>query len=208
MRQVFTDFVTLLVVLNPLGKLPIFLGNTAALERPVRDAVAFRAVAIAFGVLFFFLAAGQVLLDALGISLVSFRLAGSLVLLIFSFSMIFEAAQPPPPAPPDLTPSEIAVFPLAIPALAGPGSILAVVVLTDNERFAWDHQALTVIALMLALAVCFLAMRLATPLVHLLRRPGISIISRVMGLILAALAMEGMVQCAKAILRSVYPPPM
>jgi multiple antibiotic resistance protein len=200
--DVLTDFITLLVVLNPLAKLPIFLATTVGLERAVRDRVALAATLISLLVLLFFLVVGQVLLEALGVGLNSFRLAGSLVLLLFALSMIFDNGPPPAPAVADATPLERAVFPLAMPAIAGPGTMLTIVVLTDNDRFDWMHQTGTAAALVVALLVCFLVMRFATPLVQLLRRAGISILSRVMGLILSAVAVEGMVTSVLAIIRT------
>ncbi|HEV7457658.1 MAG TPA: MarC family protein [Roseococcus sp.] len=195
-----TDFITLLVVLNPLGKLPIFLATTVGLERAVRNRVAFHAVLISLGILLFFLVAGQVLLQALGVGLNTFRLAGSLVLLLFALSMIFDTVQTPSPTQPDVSPTERAVFPLAMPSIAGPGTMLTVVVLTDKDRFNWAQQGSTALALVLVLVLVYLVMRFATPLVQFLRRAGISILSRVMGLILAAVAMEGMVVSIVAIL--------
>lgn len=197
-----SDFVTLLVVLNPVAKLPIFLAQTATLDPKVRNRVAVSAILISFGVLMFFLVAGQFLLAGLGVGLTSFRMAGSLVLLLFALSMIFDSAPPPPPSATDTTPLERAVFPIAMPALAGPGTMLTVVVLTDNDRFDWVHQLDTALALVLALAVCFIVMRFATLLVQLLRRAGISILSRVMGLILAALAVEGMLASTRSFIHS------
>lgn len=200
--NVLTDFITLLVVLNPLGKLPIFLATTVGLERAVRDRVALSATLISLGVLLFFLVAGQLLLQSLGVGLNSFRLAGSLVLLLFALSMIFDSGPPPAPPTADASPMERAVFPLAMPAIAGPGTMLTIVVLTDNDRFDYLQQTGTAAALVIALLICFLVMRFATPLVQLLRRAGISILSRVMGLILAAVAVEGMVTSVLAIIRT------
>lgn len=196
-----TDFITLMVVLNPLGRLPVFLASTVGLETAVRNRVAFFAVVISFGILLFFLVAGQVLLAALGVGLNSFRLAGSLVLLMFALSMIFDTMQSLPATQPDVSPMERAVFPLAMPSMAGPGTMLTVVVLTDKDRFHWAEQGGTTLALFLVLAICYVVMRFATPLVQLLRRAGISILSRVMGLILAAVAMEGMVASVVSILQ-------
>jgi len=198
-----TDFITLLVVLNPVAKLPIFLWQTAELERGVRNRVALWAAVISFGVLLFFLVAGQVLLEALGVGLDAFRIAGSLVLLLFALSMIFDSTPSAGAGPVDATPMERAVFPLAMPALAGPGSMLTIVVLTDNTRFAWQHQVDTAIALALALAACFVVMRFATALVQFLRRAGISILSRVMGLVLAAVAVQGMLSSLLNVIRSI-----
>lgn len=204
MQQFLTDFVTLLVVVNPIGKLPIFLGATAGMEASRRRAMAVRATVIAFGILLFFIVAGQVLFVALGIGLDSFRLAGSLVLLLFGIGMVFDTGARPPPdaAGADATDWERAVFPLAMPAIAGPGTILAVVVLTDNDRFSVAEQAQTTVTLGLVLLLSLGLLPLADPVMRLIRRAGASIVSRVMGLVLASLAVDGMVKAAFGLLRN------
>jgi multiple antibiotic resistance protein len=207
MQHFLTDFVTLLVVVNPIGKLPIFLSTTAGMNADRRQAIAVRAVVIAFCVLVFFIVAGQILLDAMGIGLASFRLAGSLVLLLFALGMIFDTASRPPPEAtgPEPSDTERAVFPLAIPGIAGPGTMLAVVVLTDNDRFSLAEQAQTAITLGLVLLISWGVMLTADPVVRVIRRAGASIVSRVMGLILASLAVDGMVQAVTGLLRRALP---
>lgn len=115
--------------------------------------MAFHAVLIAFGILMLFLVAGQVMLQALGVGLDSFRLAGSLVLLLFALSMIFDTVQAPSPAQPDVSATGRAVFPLAMPSIAGPGMMLTVVVLTDKDRFNRTRQGWTALALLLLLVL-------------------------------------------------------
>jgi len=203
MRQFLTDFVTLLVVVNPISKLSIFLAVTGGQSPKHQRAIALRATLIAFGILLFFIVCGQILLGALSISLDSFRIAGSLVLLLFGLQMVFNTVPRPAPDMQGLDPSdtELAVFPLAVPAIAGPGAMLAVVVLTDNDQFTILEQAQTAATLALVLLITWGAMRFAAPLLKLIRPAGASIIARVMGLILASLAVNGMVRAVIAIVQ-------
>lgn len=200
-----TDFVTLLVVVNPIGKLPVFLAATAGVEAVRRDRIADRAALISFGVLLFFLVFGQLLLNAMGVGLASFRLAGSLVLLLFALSMVFDnAGKPSFDENRAVSDTERAIFPIAIPAIAGPGTMLAVVVLTDNDVFSMAEQAETAGTLALVLGIAWVCMRGAGAILAVIRPAGASIVGRVMGLILASLAVEGMVQSMTSIVRRAF----
>ncbi|MBF0481534.1 MAG: MarC family protein [Desulfovibrionaceae bacterium] len=201
MHQFLTDFVTLLVVINPISKLSIFLAVTAGQSPQRQRSIALRATLIAFGVLIFFIVLGQILLGALGIGIESFRIAGSLVLLLFGLQMVFDKVgkSTPDSQVAGLSNTEIAVFPLAVPAIAGPGAMLAVVVLTDNDQFTVLEQAQTAATLVLALLITWGAMRFAAPILKLIRPAGANIVARVMGLILASLAVNGMVRAVIAI---------
>ena len=128
------EFVTLFVVLDPVATIPIFLAVTGGLSRVQTLTVAAYALGVAFLVLLFFIAGGQLLLDALKIPMPAFQLAGSLVLLLFGLQMVLgrvtdEAAKVPQSA----SLLERAIYPLAIPGVAGAGSMLTVVLLTDNN---------------------------------------------------------------------------
>ena len=187
------QFITLWVVIDPVGTLPIFLAATAGIPAAARRGVAFRAVAVAFGVLLAFLVGGQIVLDALNIPLPAFQIAGGLVLLVFALSMIFG-----PPKPDASTaaadPRHVAVIPIAIPSIASPGAMLAVVVLTDNTRVAIPAQAMTA-ALMAGVLACTLTLLLlAAPIHRVIGITGEVVISRVMGIILAAVAVDEMLR--------------
>ncbi len=140
------------------------------------------ATVISWRVLVLFRAPGQMLLGTLGVGLDAIRRAGPLVLLLFALSMSFDTVQTLPPTKPGVSPMERAVFPLAMPSIAGPGTMLTVVVLGDTNRFNRAEQGGTALALLLVLVLVYLVMRFATPLVHLLRRAGISTLSRLTGL--------------------------
>jgi multiple antibiotic resistance protein len=190
-------FVTLWVVIDPIGTIPVFIAVTAAMSAGKRRATALLATAVSIGVLLFFLVFGQLLIDALGISLLSFQVAGGIVLFLFALTMIFGESKQEK----DKRSTEIdeelgedrpspAIFPLAVPSLASPGAMLAIVMLTDNNRFAISDQAITAAVMVGVLAVAYLFMLLADPIIRIIGNSGAAIISRVMGMILASVAAD------------------
>lgn len=185
------DFVTLWVVVDPIGTVPVFLAATSGLTASARRGIALRAFLVAALVLGFFLVFGQFLLEAMGISLVSFRIAGGIVLFIFALTMVFG---PPKPVTDleDLPESHMqsAVFPIAIPSIASPGAMLAIVLLTDNHRFAIYEQAITAVLLAVVLLFALLFMFLAAGIHKIIGEAGENIISRIMGVILATVAVD------------------
>ena len=174
-----------------------------------RRSIAVRATLIALGILVFFVIAGQLLLGALGIGIDTFRLAGSIVLLVFGLKLVFYTAGGPPEAAGgggageegEVSDTERAIFPVAMPSIAGPGTILAVVVLTDNDRFSLREQAETLAMLVLVLLIALALMLAAGPVLRVIRRAGANIVGRVMGLILCSLAVDGMVRAVFGLLR-------
>ena len=185
------EFVTLWVVIDPIGTVPVFLAATAGLKSAQRRAVALRATLVAAGILLFFLIFGQFLLEAMSISLVSFQIAGGIVLLLFALTMVFSEpkwTQELETIPRDHMQS--AIFPLAIPSIASPGAMLAIVLLTDNNRFSVGDQVTTAIILASVLLVALLFMLVASPIHKVIGDSGESIISRVMGMVLATVAVD------------------
>lgn len=192
------EFVTLFVVLDPVGTIPIFLAVTAGLQRRQALWVAFYALGISFLVLVFFIAGGQFLLEALKIPMASFQLAGSLILLLFGLKLVLgtlsqEAADVPETA----TPLERAIYPLAIPGIAGAGAILTVVLLTDNNVRTVGEQVLTTAILALCLMLFFGLFALSGLVFRLLGRSGIEIVTRVFGLIITSIAVNGLITAIK-----------
>lgn len=191
-------FVTLWVVIDPIGTIPVFIAVTVGMSSAARRSTALLATAVSVCVLVFFLVFGQLLIDALGISLLSFQVAGGVILFLFALTMIFgeakpeqdkRAVEPDGELPKDDRPS-VAVFPLAVPSLASPGAMLAIVLLTDNNQFAIADQALTGVIMISVLAVAYICMLLAEPIIRLIGNSGAAIVSRVMGMILASVAAD------------------
>lgn len=196
--DIFERFVTLWVVIDPIGTVPVFIAVTAGMTAQAQRQTAWMATLVSAGVLLFFLVLGQILIDALGIGLLSFQVAGGIVLFLFALTMIFGEAKPESDKhavdcdaamKPDERPSP-AVFPLAVPSLASPGAMLAIVLLTDNNRFSPVDQAVTAAVMLSVLLVAYLFMRLANPIIRLIGNSGAAIVSRVMGMILASVAAD------------------
>jgi multiple antibiotic resistance protein len=187
----FQDLVKIGVVVDPIGTVPVFLAATVGMTAAARRGVAVRAALTAAGILMFFLVLGQFLLDALEIDLDSFQIAGGLVLFLFALTMIFGPGKPEAEAGLDAG-HDVAVFPLAVPSIASPGAMLAVVVLTDNNRFSIPEQAATASVMLLCIAMTCGLMLAAGPINRLIGLSGASIVSRVMGIVLAAVAVDGM----------------
>jgi len=188
---VLREFVSIWVVVDPIGTIPVFISVTAGLGAGHQRAIAIKSALFATLILLFFIVAGQFLIEALTIDLAAFQLAGGIVLFIFAMTMIFGEGKPAREQEAfDGDTSHLAVFPLAIPSLASPGAMLAVVMLTDNHRFSVAEQMVTA-GIMVTVMCCTLALLLlANPIQRFIGNAGASIISRVMGLILASVAVD------------------
>ena len=198
LNDFFYEFVTLFVILDPVATVPIFLMVTAGLPRRQSLLVAAYALGVAFLILLFFIVVGRPLLSALHIPMASFQLAGSLVLLLFGLKMVLgKVTEEAMAMPADATPIQRAVFPLAVPGIAGAGAILTVVLLTDNNVRSLGEQVTTTAILALCLFLLFISYALAGSLFRLLGKPGIEIVSRVFGLILSSIAVTGLVVAIK-----------
>ncbi|MGO2509445.1 MAG: MarC family protein [Vibrio hibernica] len=197
-----TQFVVLWAVIDPIGTIPVYLSQTQGLSAKQKRLVALKAVAIATAVLLFFLVMGQILLEAMQIPLPAFQAAGGLVLLLFALTMIFGQGKPAEEAQlsGDFSRSELAnlaVYPLAIPSIASPGAMMAVVMLTDNNRNSIIEQGLTAGAMLIVLISTLLLLLGATGIHKIIGNVGAAIISRVMGLILAAVAVNNLLMGLK-----------
>lgn len=191
MEDWFKQFVILWSVIDPIGTIPVFLAVTARFTNPkLARKVAFKAILIASLVLLFFVVAGEYLLDEMGIPLAAFQIAGGLVLFLFALTMIFGESKPDEEMGMIEKGMHSAVYPLAIPSIASPGAMMAAVLLTDNNRFSVVHQAVTTGVMLSVLLITFILMLLATHIQKIIGVSGASVISRVMGLILAAVAVN------------------
>ena len=194
MSELFVSaFVTFMVVIDPPGCAPIFAGLTKGASPAHRRAMAVRSVLIASGILLFFALLGEDLLRALGISLSAFRVAGGIMLFLIAVDMVFERrTERREHRAQEVSASEIediSVFPMAIPMIAGPGSIASVMLLM--ARSDGLPQSLVVLAALLATLVLTLAALLASGLLmRLLGHRMEAMITRILGVILAALAAQ------------------
>ena len=189
MAYISDEFVLLLVTINPFAAVPVLLSVTAKMTAAERNQTAFRACLIASVILLFLLAFGQLFLEKLGVTLPALRVAGALVLLILGIRMVFGEVQGGS-AESDAPAGDVAVFPLAMPLLAGGGSIAAIVAMTDNTVKSLAEQAMTAAVLLAVMAVIFAVLRSAETIQKLIGDTGTNVMSRIMGLVLATLAVQ------------------
>ncbi len=188
-----SSLVTFLVVIDPPGCAPIFASVTAGATPRHRRNMALRSVGIAAGILLFFALLGEELLAALGISLSAFRIAGGILLFLIAVDMVFEKRTERRENRAEEVsarePEDISVFPMAIPMIAGPGSIASIMLLM--ARSDGLAESLVVLgALAATLLLTLLCLLLAGPLMRLLGHRMEAMITRLLGVILAALAAQ------------------
>jgi multiple antibiotic resistance protein len=179
-------FVTVLVIMDPLGNVPLFLSLTRGDSLARQRTAALQAVCVAGGVILLFAIFGQTLLDLLGISLEALQIAGGLLLVLISLELLrpeigMEESQ--------AAGNNVALVPLGTPLLAGPGAIAATMLAIRGAQNPGQVIAV-VLALVGVLTVVYLSMRYAPLLLRVLKDNGINLITRVMGLLLAAIAVQ------------------
>jgi multiple antibiotic resistance protein len=185
--------VTLLVVVDPPGVVPIFVALTKDEQPRDRRTILVRAVLIAFGVAIFFLVAGRAVLSYLGVTVHAFSISGGILLFVAAMPMLFgqrgglQSAEPKEQASDD---HDIAVFPLAMPMLSGPGTIATILLLTSQA--GGDTMRLVAIGVAIATVflISFVVLYLGARLISLVGEGGVHIATRVMGIVLAALAVQ------------------
>ncbi len=202
--SLFNAFLTILVTIDPPGLAPLFLGVTRGMNRAERSQVSIRASLIAFGVMALFAVAGSAILTISGITLPAFRVAGGFLLFYIAFEMIFEKRHDRKEKTADVAITRdhihnIAAFPLAIPLIAGPGAISATVLLSGPFS-----QPLAKAALVGIIAACilltYLVFLLAERIDGILGETGRSILTRLLGVLLAALAVQFVADGVKALI--------
>jgi len=201
-----SGFVTLFVILDPLGLVPLFLAVTPGVGAVERRRIALRACIIAFVILTLFGLAGLMLLEGLGITLGAFRVAGGLFLFWIGFELVFEKRKERHERSanravddPDL--ADVAAFPLAIPLMAGPGAISAVILLSGAVPSLTGQIGLVVVVFT-ALAVTFGFLAVADHFDRWLGATGRAVISRLLGVLLAALAVQFVADGIAALVQS------
>jgi len=191
LHNLVSAFITLFVVVDPIGLGPMFLGVTQGLPASVQRKVGRDASIIAFCVLAGSALIGDWLLKALGIGLEAFRIAGGLLLFVIAFEMVFEmrAERKSSDASPQGRAS-VAAFPLAIPLMAGPGAITACVLLAGRAQGNWLELGLLIGIIAVMLAICYLVFLTSGALQRFLGPRGLIIAGRLLGVLLAAMAVQ------------------
>ena len=199
MFEVFASaFVTLFVVIDPPGCAPIFAGLSSGASPHRQHRMAFRAAGVAFVILVLFALFGESLLGALHIELDAFRIAGGIMLFMIALEMVFErrtrrreerAEKVRAAHEVDHAVEDIAIFPMAMPMLAGPGGIASVMLLMAQAPGIAASLAVLA-ALTLVMAVTLVMLLMATPLMRIFGSQVESVVTRLLGVVLAALAVQ------------------
>lgn len=188
-----TAFTTLFVIIDPIGLSPLFLTLTRGYNPALRRRIAFRACGIALGILLVFALFGERILEVIGISMPAFRIAGGILLFLTALDMLFERRQTrrkdQAEGGQEEHQDDPSAFPLAIPLLAGPGAIATVILLVGEARSTLDVM-LVIAVMILVLALVLVLFFLASPLEKALGKTGIAVATRLMGMLLAALAIQ------------------
>ena len=198
MDALLTSFILLWAVIDPIGTVPIFIAVTRGLSASEKKVIALKAAVVAGGILLFFIVVGEILLRAMGVPLLAFQITGGFVLFLFALTMIFGESKPEGEMKSVEDSMEKAIFPLAIPSIASPGAIMAVVLLTDNSQASIPQQALVAMLTAVVIAAAYALMRSAGIISKIIGKSGAIIVSKVMGLILASIAATQMLEGLKA----------
>jgi multiple antibiotic resistance protein len=192
LSQIIHNATTLFIIIDPIGLIPIFLILTRH-EGENRPNIALKAVLVGGIILFIFLLGGQFFLEALEISLPAFRMSGGLILLIIGLKMVLEGEPEHPDSSehPQKSPNQdVAVFPIAIPFIAGPGAIMSIIILTDNAKFTIPEQMVTAGVLVAVLVLTYIILAASELFQKVLGDTGINVITRLVGLLVAALGIQ------------------
>jgi len=196
-----TAFLTLFVIIDPIGLSSLFLAVTDGYSPSRRRGTALRAILIALVILLAFLFAGEPLLRYIGVSIDALRIAGGLLLFKLAFDMVLGRRERQTEEEEDEAHSrdDVAVFPLAIPLIAGPGAFATILVLATEINNQAEYLAILIGALLVVLLLVYIGFRLATPIHRVLGDTGTAVITRVLGIILAALAVQLVIDSVLAI---------
>ncbi|MBB4039674.1 multiple antibiotic resistance protein [Microvirga flocculans] len=198
--------VTLLVTLDPVALAPIFVSLTRGMNAEERRRVAVRASMIAFGILAFFGLGGEVLLRLLGVGIPAFRISGGLLLFWIAFEMVFERRNERKKHTADVAITEdhirnVAAFPLAIPLMAGPGAITAVILLAGRANGNLLHLSSLLVLIALGILSCLVVFSAAERVARWLGVTGNVVLTRLLGVILAGLAVQFVIDGMLALVR-------
>lgn len=185
------DFITIWIIIDPIGALPIFIALTTGFDAVTRHRMALVTAVVAFVVLIFFISVGQIILNALGVSLTAFEIAGGVLLFLFAVQMVLgESRKSEDPDAARESPMQLAIYPLAIPNLAGPGAMLTVILRTDNTKVDFLEQAHTAAAVLLVLVIGYAMLLCAGAITRIIGIGGANVLKRIMGMIIAAYAVN------------------
>ena len=180
----------MIAVIDPLGSVPVYLEATKDFDEKYKKKIAIRASIVAFLILLFFILMGQLILEGMSVSLDAFQISGGVILFLFALTMIFGEGKPESEKHSIKDYKHVTIFPVAIPSIASPGAIMAVVLMTDNHLYNIQEQTVTVFLVLFVVILTMLLLLAANIVQKRVGEYGITVISKIMGLILAAYAVQ------------------
>ncbi|MCR5605896.1 MAG: MarC family protein [Treponema sp.] len=193
LTQFLQQFFTLLLIVDPIGSIPSFLAVTGEFDMQTRKKVVHRAILVAGIVLLIFVVFGRLLLGFFGISPSAFYISGGVIFFTIAFEMIQSKPRSRTTPASSIDPQDsmmVAVFPLATPLIAGPGMITTIMMQVSAEDFTTPMYGLLALAVILALIVEMIALRCGSIILRLIGTTGMFVLEKIMGLILAGLAVQ------------------
>ena len=189
------NFLLIFVAIDPFALIPIFAGVTHGLKKNEIKRIYFRATFISFVILLFFSLLGQALLNGMGININSFKIIGGLFLIFIAFEMVFEKRDErrqnlADSAIDEISAISLATFPLAIPLIAGPGAITITMLIAEKSEPELISRVISFLPVMLSVILAGVCMWLSSKLIEIISLSLLSVIQRVFGLLLGALAIE------------------
>ncbi|WP_306640332.1 MarC family protein [Sanyastnella coralliicola] len=197
MHELITKLLFLFAVIDPIGSVPVYLEATREFDDFSKKKIAIRASAVAFMILLFFIVVGQLIFEGMEVSIDAFQISGGVILFLFALTMIFGDGKPEKEKTRITDYRHVTVFPVAIPSIASPGAIMAVVLLTDNQIYSVQEQMVTTLLVAIIITLTALLLLVANRVQKIIGDYGIMVISKIMGLILGAYAVQNILSGIK-----------
>ncbi|SNR15969.1 MarC family protein [Tenacibaculum jejuense] len=198
MAELITTFLFLFAVIDPIGSVPVYLEATRDFDDESKRKIAIRASCIAFLILLFFIVVGQIIFEGMEVTLDAFQISGGVILFLFALTMIFGDGKPEKEKQRITDYKHVTIFPIAIPSIASPGAITAVVILTDNHSYTFNEQIITTVFVFSVIVLTAFILLAANKVQKIIGNYGITVISKIMGLILASYAVQNIMTGIKS----------
>ncbi|MCB0537405.1 MAG: MarC family protein [Bacteroidetes bacterium] len=197
MSGIISSIFFIFAVVDPIGSIPVYLEATKHFKKEEKKKIAIRASLVAFGILLFFIFLGQMILEGMNVTLSAFQISGGVILFLFAMTMLFGEGKPESEKHLIKDYRHVTIFPIAMPSIASPGAIMAVVLLTDNHIYTFKQQLVTVTLVFLVILITMGMLLMASNIQKRIGEYGIIVISKVMGLILASYAVQSILSGLK-----------
>ncbi len=197
MLAIIKSIFFLFAVIDPIGTVPVYLEATKQFDNKHKRKIAIRASVISFLILMFFIFVGQIIMESMEISLDAFQISGGVILFLFAITMILGDGKPESEIHLIKDYKHVTIFPIAMPSIASPGAIMAVVLLTDNHIYSFQEQVITTVLVAVVIGLTCLILLTARFVQDRIGEYGITVISKIMGLILASYATQSILSGLK-----------